>query len=103
MCPTAAGLLLHITTPTYALFSGRGIASHNCPKWQDWGGSPVACQGQVCTCAHMGMSGGNLPSGVSGPSAHLRPHGDVWGDVPPSEAERFWNFLAEIVQFGEYF
>ena len=40
---------------------------------------------------------------ISAMCALVRTEGCLRGDVPPSEARRFWNFYTEFVQFGDYF
>ena len=40
---------------------------------------------------------------VSAKCALARTGACLRGDVPPSEAGRFWNFYTEFVHFGEYF
>ena len=47
---------------------------------------------------------GELPGRALAPNARLRAQGGVLrGDVPPSEAGRFWNFDTEFTQFSDNF
>ena len=60
----------------------RGVASPDCPGGQSWWASRWR---------------------VSANCAHARTGGCLRGDVPPSEAGRFWNFDTEFTQFSDNF
>ena len=61
---------------------GRGVASPDCPGGQSWWASRWR---------------------VSANCALARTGGCLRGDVPPSEAGRFWNFDTEFTQFSDNF
>ena len=60
----------------------RGVASPDCPGGQSWWASRWR---------------------VSANCALARTGGCLRGDVPPSEAGRFWNFDTEFTQFSDNF
>ena len=60
----------------------RGVASPDCPGGQSWWASRWR---------------------VSASCALARTGGCLRGDVPPSEAGRFWNFDTEFTQFSDNF
>ena len=61
---------------------GRGVASPDCPGGQSWWASRWR---------------------VSANCALARTGGCLRGDMPPSEAGRFWNFDTEFTQFSDNF
>ena len=63
-------------------YTFRGVASPDCPGGQSWWASRWR---------------------VSANCALARTGGCLRGDVPPSEAGRFWNFDTEFTQFSDNF